>query len=196
MRNIVVFTRHQVTTTEIEPLQLREPAGKLLFNMYECAFQHIGTTFAMTMAMEPFYVGRQLVRQLVGSNAKTGTWGAGVIEHRAHLGVLGINAQPDGTLPSPFVEPLVLRERVKGEVAGTAHHLIELSIGIRRRIGMSLRAKLLKRKTGFRQRTGRSGMDILSEDGERLPKGKGLEGQDNLYIGFTGNTGYECQIAT
>ena len=60
---------------------------------------------------------------------------------------------------------------------------------------MGRRAKLFEGQTGLIERAGRGGMDILSEDGKRLPKGKRLESKDNLYIGTPGHIGYQRQIA-
>ena len=72
-----------MSATEVEPLQLREPAGELLLDMHQRTLQHVGTALAMAMAMEALDVGRQLFGQLVGRHAETGARGTGVVEQRA-----------------------------------------------------------------------------------------------------------------
>ena len=186
-----------MAATQVQPLQLREPTCKLLLNMHQRTLQHIGTALAMAVAMEAFDISRQLFGQLVGCHAKAGARRTGIIESRTHLRILWIDTQADRSLPPyPFVEPLVLRQRVKREVAGTAQYLVELRIGIGRRIGMGLAAELLKGQSGFTERAGRRRTDILTENRERLPKGKGLEGENYLDVGLTGHIGNESQVSS
>ena len=77
--NVIIGTGHQMAPTEIDPLNLREPTGELFFYMLQRTLENIRATLAMTMAMEAMQISRQHIRQLIGSNAKTRTWGTGVI---------------------------------------------------------------------------------------------------------------------
>ena len=83
--NVVVLSRHQVTTTEVYPLQLWEPLRKLLFDMLQRTLKDIRATLTMTMTMEALDIAGQLLRQLVGRNAKAGTWCTRIVEQRLYL---------------------------------------------------------------------------------------------------------------
>ena len=74
-----------MTTTKVDPLQLREPLGEFLFNMLQAPFEDVCPTLAMTMTMEAADVSGQLFGQLVGRDAKAGAWGTGIIQEGAHL---------------------------------------------------------------------------------------------------------------
>ena len=63
--DVVIGSRHQVTTTEVDPLYLWEPARELLFNMLKGTLEHVRATLAMTMAMEPTDVTGQRVGQFI-----------------------------------------------------------------------------------------------------------------------------------
>ena len=52
---------------------------------------------------------------------------------------------------------------------------------------MRLGAKLLKGQASLAERAGSSRRDILAEDGERLPQGKGLKSQYPFRIGAASN---------
>ena len=132
-----------MTTAKVDPLQLREPEGKLLLNVLQGALEDIGTTLAMAMAMETLDVLGQLLGQLVGHHTKTGAGSTGIVQQRTHLGILRIDAQSYRALPCPLMEPFILTERVERQVTGTTHNLVELVILIRRRIGVRLGTELL-----------------------------------------------------
>ena len=193
--NVVVLACHQMATTEVNPLQLREPLRELLLDMLQRALKDIAATLAMAMAMEALDVVGQLFRQLVGRNTKASTWRTGVVEQRLYLGIFGIDAQAQRALPCPLVETLILRQRVERQMTGTADDVVELVVFVSRRIGMCLGAKLLQGQTGLAERAGSSRRDILAEDGERLPQGKGLEGKNPLRIGATGNLTDKSEVA-
>ena len=55
---VVVFTGHQMSASEVNPFQFREPFAKLLFDMSECALKGIGSAFTMAVAMETIYIFR------------------------------------------------------------------------------------------------------------------------------------------
>ena len=90
---------------------------------------------------------------------------------------------------------LILRKRVERQVTAATDYLVNLPVGIGRREGVRLGPKLLQRQTGLAQAAGRGRTDILTEYRKGLPQGKGLEGQDNLYVGLPRHIGYECQVA-
>ena len=60
---------------------------------------------------------------------------------------------------------------------------------------MCLGAKLLQGQTGLAERAGCCAADVLAEDGERLPQGKGLEGKNPLRIGAAGNLTDKSEVA-
>lgn len=82
---VIVFTSHQMPSTEVNPLQLGEPWGEFLLNMPEGALKDIGTTLTMAMTMEPLYIGRQLPGQFVCCDPKAGTRSAGIIQQGTDL---------------------------------------------------------------------------------------------------------------
>ena len=59
---------------------------------------------------------------------------------------------------------------------------------------MGLGTKLLQSQPCLAERAGRSGTDILAEDGKRLPQGKGLESQNPLRICTLSHRSDERQI--
>ena len=141
--DVVVLARDEVTTAKVDPLQLREPAGKLLLNVLQGALEDIGTALTMAMAMETLDVLGQMLGQLVGHHTKTGAGSTGIVQQRTHLGILRIDAQSYRALPCPLMEPFILTERVERQVTGTTHNLVEFVILIRRRIGVRLGTELL-----------------------------------------------------
>ena len=193
--DVVVLARHQMATAEVNPLYLREPLRKLLLNMLQRALKDVGAALTMTMAMEATNVAGQLLWQLVGSDAKAGAWGTRVVEQCLYLRIFGIDAQAQRALPCPLVETLILRQRVERQMTGAAHDVVELVVFVSRRIGMCFGAKLLQGQTGLAERAGSSRRDILAEDGERLPQGKGLKGKNPLRIGATGNLADKSEVA-
>ena len=64
--NIVVLPCHEVTSAEVDPLQLREPSCELLLYVCQCALKDITSTLAMAVYMEAVYVIGQSVGQSVG----------------------------------------------------------------------------------------------------------------------------------
>ena len=59
---------------------------------------------------------------------------------------------------------------------------------------MGQRAELLERKACLAQAAGRSVTDVLAEDREGAPQGKGLEGEDYLHVGLVGHAPDELQV--
>ena len=89
----------------------------------------------------------------------------------------------------------ILGEGVEGDVGREARDLGSLVVGESGREGVDRRAKVLVAQAGLVERGGRRGVDILAEDGERLPQRKGLEGQNNLNISLVGHTLDKGKIA-
>jgi hypothetical protein len=54
-----------MSSTKIEPLDLREPPGELAFKMRQGSFQRIGIVLAMAMAMEALNAFGKFVREVV-----------------------------------------------------------------------------------------------------------------------------------
>ena len=50
--NVIVFACHEVSTSEVNPFEAREPGGELINNMYERAREGLGRTLAVTMDVE------------------------------------------------------------------------------------------------------------------------------------------------
>ena len=93
-------------------------------------------------------------------------------------------------------EAMELGEAVEGDVRGTTEDLREIVFGVGRAIGVSRRAELLKSQTGLIGRRGCSGIDVLTEDGECSPQGKGLEGKNDLSSRAVCDIANEGEIAT
>ena len=197
--DVVVGTGHEVAAAEIDPLDLGKPFGKMVFYMYERAREDIGTALAMAMAMEALDVGGQLIGQLLGTDAEAGARRAGIVEERLDLGVARIDAQAEAQAgmgrEHGAVVARVLGEGVEGDVGREARDLGGLVVGESGREGVDRRAKVLVAQAGLVERGGRRGVDILAEDGERLPQRKGLEGQNDLNISLVGHTLDKGKIA-
>ena len=54
--NIIVFTRHKMSSTEVYPLQLTEPWAEFLLNMLQCALESITSVLAVTVNVEAINV--------------------------------------------------------------------------------------------------------------------------------------------
>ena len=151
--NVVVGTRHQMSTTEVHPLQLWEPTCKFLFYMLQGALENVCPTLAVAMTMKALNTFRQHIGQFVGTDAKTCSWRTGIVEHGFHLRILRIDTQTETDVRLNRLNPVgiafILAEGIEGEMTGTACYRIYLVIGICRRIGMRARTKLLKGKTGL-----------------------------------------------
>ena len=98
--DVITLARHEMSTAEVDPLELGEPGGELINNMYERAREGIGTTLAMAVDMETLDGSGEVVGrwQVLGQNAKARAWGAGVIEFGLYLAVLGVDAEAEGGL--------------------------------------------------------------------------------------------------
>ena len=203
--DVVVFPRHEVPASEVHPFYARHPLSEFLLYVDECALEDIGPALAVAVAVEAVHeaeqavaVGREVVGQLAGRHAEAGARGAGVVERRSHLGIFGVDAQAEGEvgvlLPGPRGQPVELRQGVEGEVAGAARHLVDLVVGVGGGIGVGGAAELLFCQPCLPQGAGGGGVDVLAEDGERLPQGKGLEGQNDFDVGLVGHGGYQPQV--
>ena len=53
---VVVFASHQVSAAKVDPFELWKPFAELFFDMSERALENIGSTLAMAVAMESFYI--------------------------------------------------------------------------------------------------------------------------------------------
>ena len=140
-----------MTATEINPLYLREPSRKFVFDVLQGSLKNVGTALAMAMTVEAANVTGQLLGQLVGTDTKACAWSARIIKQRAHLRVFRIDTQAQRALPCPTMIPLVLRKRIERQMTGTTNYLVDLVILVSRREGMSLRTKLLESQTSLRE---------------------------------------------
>ena len=83
--HIVVGTGHEVSTSKVDPRQLREPRSKPLLDVRQRALKHVCPTLAMAMAMKSAHRGRQLLGQVFGHHAKAGTGRTGIVQFGLHL---------------------------------------------------------------------------------------------------------------
>jgi len=88
---VIIGTCHQVTSTQIQPFQLRKPATEFFLDMLERAFQLVGIRLTMTMTVETFNTFGQLLRKQVGRYTETCTRRTRVIELYFHLRIFGID---------------------------------------------------------------------------------------------------------
>lgn len=188
--HIIALAGHEMSSAEVNPLELREPGRELIYNMYERARESVGAALTMTMDMKTFdgfgeFAGR---REVLGQDAEAGTWGAGIVEFCLYLAVFGVNAQAEGR-SSPTPRPpcegwgykaMKLREAVEGDVRGAAKDLREIMLGVGGAVGVGRAAEFLESQACFIGRRGCGVTDVFAEDWESLPKGKSLEGQDDL----------------
>ena len=76
--------------------------------MYKRTGEDIGSTLAMTMDVETFDAGGEVIRrrQVFGQDAEAGAWGAGIVQLGLYLAVLGIDAKAErGRLSSRGLSP-------------------------------------------------------------------------------------------
>ena len=133
-RCVVIVTCHEVATTKINPLQLREPLRKTLLNMCQRALEHIRTALAKGAAMEAFDGRRQLLRQLRIEHAKASARRTRIIKHRLHLAIFRIDthAQANRRIDcfGAIGQTLPLAKRIERKVTRTTGYLINLIIGV------------------------------------------------------------------
>ena len=198
MLYVIVLAGHQVAAAQVKPLELGEPRRELLLDMCQAAFQFVGRGFAMAMAVETFDALGQLCRQLFGHHAETSAGGTGVIEFCLYFGVFGVDADAARNVFLGLLdlrpEPLVLAQRVEGDVAAATQDFREISFRVGRGVGVGLASELFEGQSGLVGRAGRSGMDVFAEDGECAPQGEGLEGQDDFHAGAVGHAADEAQV--
>ena len=89
---------------------------------------------------------------------------------------------------------LVLAERIESEVARHTSDISNFGIGICGRICVGWTSELFIGQTCLEEGTGGGGVDILTEYGERLPQGIGLEGENNLHTSLIGHSADERQV--
>ena len=146
----------------------------------------------MAMAVEAFDAFGQRLWQLFCQHAEATARCTGIVEFCLNLAVLGVDAQAVGYVMlaevlTDMAEAFVLREGVEGDVPAAMEYVAELILFVSWTIGMSQGAELLEREPRFAKAAGCGMTDVLAEDGEGPPQGKGLEGKDYLYIGSIGN---------
>ena len=90
--HIIILARHQMATTEVQPLQFRKPVSELLFQVLQRMLQCVGGGFSVAMAMEALDAFRQFFRQLLCQEAETCPWSAGIVKVGLYLRVLRIDA--------------------------------------------------------------------------------------------------------
>ena len=82
-----------MTTTQIEPLDLRKPPAKFLFQMNECVLESLSAALTMTMTMETFHSCRKRIGQLASKYTETASWSTGIIELGLYLTIFGIDTK-------------------------------------------------------------------------------------------------------
>ena len=163
--------------------------------MGQCATEHISPTLTQRVAMETFYVGRQLFGQQRIPHPETGARSTRIVKQSLHFRIFGIDADATANAgidsPHPLVVTLILSEGIESEVARTPSYLVDLIIRICRRKRVGLAPKLLIAQPGLPQRTRRGGLYVLLEDRKSLPQGIGLKSQYNFHIGRFSHTADE-----
>ena len=134
---------------------------------------------------------------MVGCDAEARAGGAGVVEQGLDLAVAGVDAQAAGNTAVDLrmgIEAGVLAQTVEGDVAAAGQDSVKTTLFVGRAVGVGFRAELLVSLPGFVGRRGSGVGDVFAEDGEGLPQGEGLEGEDELYVGLAGNVPDECEV--
>ena len=151
MCNVIAFSRHQVSSAKVQPLQLREPTPELRFKMLQRVLQCRSRTLAMAMAMEALDAFRQNVRQLLRKHTEPAARGARVVKFCLYFTVFGVDTKPVrhkmlGEMGHFWQQPLILRKGIEGDVAAAMQYLVELIFLVCRAVGMGKGAELFKRK--------------------------------------------------
>ena len=198
MFGIIVFTGHQMSATEIQPLYLWKPTGKFGFEMLQCAFQLIRRRFTVTMAMEAFNSLRQCIGQQIGCYPKTCAGCTWIIKFCFHFRVFGIYTNTTRNTTSfchhHRIKTLELLHRVESDMTAATHYFRKILFRISWRICMCLTSEFFQCQTGFIHRTCRRMVYIFTEYRERTPHGKRLESKNNLHSRPVGYVFYQTQV--
>ena len=135
-----------------------------------------------------------------GQHAETASRGTWIVEVGGNLAVFGIDAQAvaDGVfrvLVCLRPETGVLGEGIEGNVATAAQNFGEVLLRVGWAVGVGRRTELFQREPGLVGAAGCGVADVLAEDGEGAPQGKGLEGKDNLGSAGLRHMADELEIA-
>ena len=193
--HIIVLASHQVSTPKVNPLQLRKPPRELLFNMHQCPCKNIATRLTMAMNMEPLHILRQSVGQIPCQHSKPRPRRTRIVQLRLYLAIFRINTQPHRSHPLHLrCKPLILAQRIEGDMARTCQNLLKLFLRISWRIRVCLAAKLLLRQPRLTQRRCRRVPNILPKNRKTLPQGKCLKRQDDFHLSPLRHTANQLQV--
>ena len=90
---------------------------------------------------------------------------------------------------------LELLEGVEGDVGAAGQNLVDLAWGVDGGIGVGQTAQFLGGQAGFGERAGGGLGEHLTNNGEGIPEGKGLESQNDLGTTALLNIANEAHIA-
>ena len=165
---IVILTGHQVSASQVQPFQLREPAGEFLFDMYQRTLQLIRTGLAMAMAMESFNAFGQGIGKQIGRNSETGTRRTRIIQLHLHFRILRIHPDATGYRLSKSlhhrIKALKLRKRIEGNVAAIFQKGRKILCCIGRRISVCPTTEFLVCQPCLVLRAGSSILNVFTEN--------------------------------
>ena len=203
--HIIVSTRHQVATSEVDPLQAVEPSAETRLDVLQRVAKSLAAALTMAVNVETADAFRQIGGQIGTEQAEARTGRTRIVQRRLNFRIFGVHAQAAIHLlvaamrGIPFtnarIELRILRERVESDDRRTAEHLIEGGRFVGRSVSVCPTAELFERQAGFVRR-GRRGMgDVLAKDGESFPKCEGLESKNELRAASVRDVRDEAKIS-
>ena len=173
MLHVVILTGHQMTTSHIQPLDVRQETAKTPLHLGQRPLQIIGSGLAQGMEVQPLDTLRQRVSQQVAGHPHPGTRGTRIIQVRLHVRVFRIDPQPTRhpvTIRSHHrIKTMELRERVERDMTTVSQDQREISLRISRGIGMRRTSHFLEGQLGLKFRTCCRKRNVLTYDRERFP---------------------------
>ena len=151
--HVIVRTSHKVSASEVYPLKLREPLTEFLLYMHKSTLEDIRATLTMTMAMKACDILRERLWKVFCKYSKASARSTRVIDISTNLRILRIYTYTEfysriSSLCTIMVT-LILRKRIKREMARHTCDVIYLIIRICRRECMCRCPKLLIRQTSL-----------------------------------------------
>ena len=198
VRDVVVGTGDVVAAAHIEPLALSDKVGELLFGGLQAALEGIAVVFAEHVKVQTLNVFRQCVGHIVTKDAQSRTRNGGVVEVGLDFRIFGVDAQSEAHLLGEggrlLTEPMVLSQRVEGQMTAVHQQLLEVLVGIDGCVGVSLAAHLLGDEARLVHGAGGGAAQPLTDEGERRPEGVALQGTDNAHAGLLLHEVQQLQI--
>ena len=181
---VVLGVGHQMPAAHVEPLHPVEALPEAKLHGLQRLAQVLGARFAQhveVQSLDPLGQTAQL-REPLGRDAQPRAGHAGIVQIGLDGRIERIDAQSarQPVDERTLAEPFVLREGVERDVVAACDDLVDVAVGVYRRIGVGRTAELLADEARFGGGTGRGPVGVFRQLGEDAPHGAGLQRHDDL----------------